>query len=178
VQPGDAATAILNVAALKSEAAVTWWLQVQYELRHRRHLGEHPFSIPEDYNIRQISELARRSPFLLLSHPFACKVFDTINLLGASTTAGRLPQPLYRARILPHNAQALLSDFGPPPASKVMEGRYNHAGHPMLYLAESEATAIAEMGIRSLAGIRRSLSSRRSSRICIKSVAFSSTRST
>nr|WP_249811954.1 RES family NAD+ phosphorylase [Bradyrhizobium sp. 2] len=40
-----------------------------------------------------------------------------------------------------------LSDFGPPPAAKVAEGRYNHAGHAMLYLADSLKTVQGEMRV-------------------------------
>lgn len=106
---------------------------------------EHPFSIPEHFNIRQIADLAQRSPFLLLSHPFAQKVFETISELGKIVVDQALSQQLYRARLLAPGYNSQISDFAPPPITKVAEGRYNHAEHAMLYLAESERTAIVEI---------------------------------
>ena len=43
--------------------------------------------------------------------------------------------PLYRARRAEKLLSPHITDFGPPPAHLVEEGRYNHAGHSMLYLA-------------------------------------------
>jgi hypothetical protein len=109
------------------------------------YIFEHKFLVDE-FHLSSIADLARTSPFLLLSHPFAAKVFDVIK--RRFVTAGTL-QPksvFYRGRMA-HDVPAnpTLTDFGPPPAARVVEGRYNHAGHAMLYLADSPATVKREM---------------------------------
>jgi RES domain-containing protein len=106
---------------------------------------EHKFRV-DDFNLRYISDLARSSPFLLLSHPFAAKVFELIKRRGETAEALPAKSTWYRGRMardVPESAT--LSHFGPPPAAKVYEGRYNHAGHPMLYLASSHDTVKGEM---------------------------------
>ncbi len=109
------------------------------------HVYEHPFTIPENYRLADISRIASKFPFLLLSNPFAKDVFDAICRLRVSTVSQLLPKVLYRARMLPTDCTPDISAFGPPPSSKVSEGRFNHAGHSMLYLADSSTTAAAEI---------------------------------
>jgi hypothetical protein len=108
---------------------------------------EHPFDVPPAFwaDVGEIAALARRSPFLLLTHPFARKVFDTITTLGAAASPQLVDGSYFRARRAEGIPAPRLSDFGPPPARFVEEGRYNHAGHSMLYLAAAEGTALAEV---------------------------------
>lgn len=51
---------------------------------------------------------------------------------------------LHRARVEKKRIEKL-SELGAPPASEVSGARANQSGHPLLYLAESSATAIAEV---------------------------------
>lgn len=109
------------------------------------YIFEHSFKVDE-FNLNSIAELAQTAPFLLLSHPFAAKVFEVIKRRLA--TAEMLPAKSiwYRGRMsrdVPPSPT--LADFGPPPAPKVAEGRYNHAGHSMRYLADSPNTVKGEM---------------------------------
>ncbi|OPY96405.1 hypothetical protein A5906_03865 [Bradyrhizobium sacchari] len=109
------------------------------------YIFEHPFKVNE-FHLNSIADLAHTSPFLLLSHPFAAKVFEVIT--RKAVIAETLPSKSiwYRGRMardLP--ASSTLTDFGPPPAARVAEGRYNHAGHSMLYLADSPTTVRGEM---------------------------------
>ncbi|MCL8384303.1 RES family NAD+ phosphorylase [Xanthobacter aminoxidans] len=109
------------------------------------YIFEHKFLV-YDFNLGSISDLARTSPFLLLSHPFAAKVFEVIK--RKVDTAETLPGKAiwYRGRMARDVPDpATLAHFAPPPAAKVYEGRYNHAGHPMLYLAGSVDTVKGEM---------------------------------
>jgi hypothetical protein len=106
---------------------------------------EHSFGIPEAFELSEISHIARRYPFLLLSHPFAREVFDGIASFGNTAVQTALPRPLYRARRASGIPSPTIKDFGPPPHKYVAEGRYNHAGHPMLYLADTEETARREV---------------------------------
>lgn len=111
------------------------------------YIFEHSFKVNE-FHLNSIAELAHNSPFLLLSHPFAAKVFAAIK--RKSATADMLPSGAiwYRGRIARDvPVTPTLADFGPPPAARVAEGRYNHAGHPMLYLANSPETVQKEMRV-------------------------------
>ncbi|WP_143275304.1 RES family NAD+ phosphorylase [Bradyrhizobium canariense] len=109
------------------------------------YIFEHPFKIRE-FHLNSIAELARTSPFLLLSHPFAAKVFEVIRRKAAIAEALPAQSIWYRGRMARDvPVSPTLTHFGPPPAAKVAEGRYNHAGHSMLYLADSPKTVQREM---------------------------------
>lgn len=113
---------------------------------------EHTFNNSDEVE-RQIAEtavLAAHTPFLLLENEFARKVRDRISQLRPVSNKV-MDRPLYRAR----DALGLarlgqdpkdLQTFSPPPGRLVTEGRFNHAGHPMLYAATSQKTALAEVG--------------------------------
>lgn len=101
--------------------------------------------------IERVSLIVRRTPFLVLEDPFAQSVLAEIKRLGTTVAAQPLPCLLYRARgkvqIGPRpTEQVPIEEFGAPPAECVAEGRFNHAGMPMLYLADSMATTVAEIG--------------------------------
>jgi hypothetical protein len=108
---------------------------------------EHPFDVPREFSnaLNEIASLASHSPFLLLTHPLAREAFDTIVALGLDARAEPIKRPQFRARRADSLPSPMLSDFGAPPAHVVAEGRYNHAGHPMIYLADAEKTAFAEI---------------------------------
>lgn len=108
---------------------------------------EHSF-VAEDFDLKSIADLSRTAPFLLLSHPFAAQVFEVIR--RKFDTAETLPKNSvwYRGRMARDvPASPTIADFGPPPVTKVTEGRYNHAGHAMLYLADSPKTVQGEMRV-------------------------------
>jgi RES domain-containing protein len=65
--------------------------------------------------------------------------------MGIAAAGMPVVRPLYRARRAKDLPTPWIMDFAPPPREKVSEGRYNHGGHSMLYLAELEATALAEI---------------------------------
>jgi hypothetical protein len=109
------------------------------------YMFEHAFKVDE-FHLNSIAKLARTAPFLLLSHPFATKVFEVIKRKIESAETLPKKSVWYRGRMardLP--ASSTISDFGPPPAAKVIEGRYNHAGHAMVYLADLPKTVQGEM---------------------------------
>jgi hypothetical protein len=109
------------------------------------YIFEHPFKVNE-FHLNSIAKLARTSPFLLLSDPFAARAFEVIK--RKASIAKMLPAKSiwYRGRMARDvPVSPTLTDFGPPPAAKVAEGRYNHAGHSMLYLADSTKTVKGEM---------------------------------
>lgn len=114
-------------------------------------IHEHTAADELEPEIERLGALARRTPFLLLDDPFGRRVLDNIKRLGEEAAAQPLPLPLYRARakaqIEPDSTGLLTAkEFGAPPEEFVGEGRFNHAGLPMLYLADTVATTIAEIG--------------------------------
>lgn len=118
-------------------------------------------------DIGRIDAIARRTPFLILDDVFSRKLLDQIRKLGASAIAQPLPHELFRARGrrafgTSNPAHLPLTSFAAPPAEVVTEGRFNHAGLPMLYLADSAETALAEIGSRG-------------EEICIASITFGAT---
>jgi hypothetical protein len=102
--------------------------------------------------IEELLAVGTRTPFLMLEHPFALDVLRNIRQRAELAPAVRLKGLVFRARSLQSVTElsqkpGSILTYGVPPASKVGEGRFNHAGHPMLYLASSQETAAAELGI-------------------------------
>lgn len=106
-----------------------------------------PFDAPAsfDSDVREISDLAKRAPFLLLTHPLCKKVFELLKRTSDGALAQVVSDRLYRARILNTSVFENLACFDFPPANVVSEGRYNHAGRPVLYLASSFKVCLAEL---------------------------------
>lgn len=116
-------------------------------------IHEHSAADRLDQEIERVRNVVQRTPFLVLEDPFAQRVLAEIKRLGAKVAGEPLRGPLYRARdkaqIGPGPANLVpIREFGVPPAEKVTEGRFNHAWLPMLYLADSVATSIAEIGMQ------------------------------
>jgi RES domain-containing protein len=113
---------------------------------------EHPFSLPDDFDdiLDEISEIAKKFPFLLLTHPFTKNVYDTIGRTKETVTVSHIKETFYRGRDTTKGKLSLLNDFSYPPQEIVTEGRYNHSGHSMLYLADSKETVWAEIGSPSI----------------------------
>ncbi|MGR4866616.1 RES family NAD+ phosphorylase [Caulobacter sp. LARHSG274] len=116
-------------------------------------LYEHRFSDVEaiERDIDTLLAIARRTPFLILTHPFAVQVLEEVKRQAQAAVAAPIDRPLYRARFAEDVARLgqdpdALETFGPAPARYVGEGRFNHAGAPMVYLADAAETAAAEMG--------------------------------
>lgn len=115
---------------------------------------EHRFSDAEEIEtaVDELITLGDTTPFLILEHEFAKRVLSEIRL--AAGTASRFPpkSSLFRARVASdvlrlNQAPDVLATFAPPPAQYVGEGRFNHAGTPMLYLASEPGVAAAEIGM-------------------------------
>lgn len=106
-----------------------------------------PFDAPPsfDSDVKEIGALAKHTPFLLLSHSLSLKVFDLVKRVSNYASAQSLSDRLYRARTVNVSVAEDLACFDFPPADVVSEGRYNHAGRPVLYLASSFKTCVAEL---------------------------------
>lgn len=122
---------------------------------------ELPFNVLPDFEamVVEIGEIARLTPFLLLKHEFCQEVFLLIKELGNITPLVTYDSSLFRARTKKDNPFKRLSDFDFPPKYCVKEGRYNHAGNSVLYLASDIATCKAEMNNEECLAIEFVLSS-------------------
>ena len=117
----------------------------------------YPYNFPFDWDItfeediEEIEDMAKNTPFLLLSHPLAKRTFDTILQMSKQKHVTKIRQTYFRARVYEENDgngnRKIYneSDFTPPPKEKVREGRYNHAGHPVLYLGDTPDTCFSEL---------------------------------
>ena len=96
--------------------------------------------------ILEIADLAKQAPFLLLTHDFSKKVYEMVCALGSTLQPMFFSQPLYRARLEGPTVTESLDCFNMPPRDIVQEGRYNHAGSPVLYLSSDPNTCYEEKG--------------------------------
>ena len=115
-------------------------------LEHNIWVFNPDFDIPKDFvtKMEELASLSTKTPFLALRHPLARQVLREVRKLAANIPDGVMNQDLFRAR--PIGTQREASKFLAPPAAKCHEGRYNHAGRPVLYLASSAELAHAEIG--------------------------------
>jgi hypothetical protein len=106
-----------------------------------------PFDVPDQFeeNIADISTIANETPFLLLKNEFARNVLTTLEELSQSTKAKNMPLSLFRARGLASMKEISVDQFDFANPEFVGEGRYNHAGHPALYVANSKETCFHEL---------------------------------
>ncbi|WAP70064.1 RES family NAD+ phosphorylase [Jiella pelagia] len=114
---------------------------------------EHLFSDIEtiEQEIDELLTIGNDTPFLLLEHPFAQRVLATIRSAVESASTLAPGVSMFRARL----ASSIISSgqdpnsiaaYAPPPSRLVGEGRFNHAGTPMFYLASTREVAGAEIG--------------------------------
>jgi len=98
---------------------------------------ELPFHFEEfEHDLKRLADLASIAPFLVLTDEFAQRIKHEIFRLCSLTQPELLAGEFFRGRGVDARS-ASLAQFGAPPASKTREGRYNHAGRPALYLADS-----------------------------------------
>ncbi|MEQ8743957.1 RES family NAD+ phosphorylase [Parasphingorhabdus sp.] len=121
---------------------------------HNIWIYEHKFSDAEEIEtaINELLIIGNTTPFLLLNHEFAQQVFKEISEAAASPRRLKADRSLFRARVAVDVANLnqtinAIATYAPPPAQFVGEGRFNHAGTPMLYLASAPEVAAAEIGI-------------------------------
>ena len=112
---------------------------------------EHEAADKFESDIERLGKVSQNTPFLILDDPFARRVFDEIRTKATTVPRITLPGELFRARAVKQKSACEkdslgIEFFGPPPADLVVEGRFNHAGLPMLYLAENVETVLSELG--------------------------------
>ena len=122
-----------------------------------RHIKDNfwTYDIPvdiEDFNefepqIRDLSNLSKRAPFMVLMTPFAQKVLRTIKKISKITKGQLIEYPVYKCRKLDKRKKIFnVKDSGAVPDSSVPEGRFNHAGYGFLYLGTTEELCFKEVG--------------------------------
>lgn len=113
------------------------WIFCPYELK---------FEVPSRFEIdaEEIAALANRTPFLLLSHPFAKSVYNEIHRISKNVPLSVLPSPMFRSRKAKSTHVFTNSDFMAPNPNVIPEGRYNHAGQQVYYLGEDPLTCFYE----------------------------------
>lgn len=95
--------------------------------------------------IEEITSLSQRTPFLLLKNEFASQIHDVLYDLSAEAKLIKIEKPLYRARISTQIDKLCYSKFKVAPKDVIGEGRYNHAGEQVLYLASDMKTCYNEV---------------------------------
>lgn len=108
-----------------------------------------PRHIPPEYLelFDEVGALAAETPFLVLEHRFAQSVLAEIRAAGAACSSRQLtPDVWYRGRVAARLCAREARQFGPPEAAETREGRYNHAGKPVLYLGSDPVTCKLELG--------------------------------
>jgi hypothetical protein len=105
-----------------------------------------PFTPPHDFEktLLEITELVIQTPYLVLTHPMAIKTYEGIDNLSKATTSTQVKTSLFRGRRKGIDITKV-EEFGPPPVYKAKEGRYNHIGKPVIYLASNKPTCFNEM---------------------------------
>jgi hypothetical protein len=106
-----------------------------------------PFDVPENFeeNTLEIARIASTRPFLILTNPFAKTVLNTIEREALDCHVVQLQHPYYRGRSASSVPTPQIGDFDRPPNHLTLEGRYNHAGLPCLYLTSDADTCSLEM---------------------------------
>jgi len=96
--------------------------------------------------IEEITTLSQRTPFLLLKNEFASKIYDVLHYLSENVQSIKIDKPLYRARVSTQISNLNYEQFKVAPKEVIGEGRYNHAGEQVLYLASDMQTCYNELG--------------------------------
>lgn len=117
------------------------------DLKHNIWAYELPFNVIDSFELKieEIKEVARKTPFLLLNNSFAKDVMDALVKLSEQTKPIKLETSLFRARVASQIYELAPSEFDFTPAKYVPEGRYNHAGSPVLYLGSDQETCYQEI---------------------------------
>ena len=109
-----------------------------------------PYHLPVDISheqknmMEEVGKIAENTPFLVLKHDFANKVLESICEIFMTTLFLPTGQIFVRGREF-SKLKYSNSDFFEPPRSVTKNGRYNHAGGPVLYLADSSLTCFKEI---------------------------------
>lgn len=98
-----------------------------------------------ELNIETITSLSSQTPFLLLTNSFAQSTLKLLHDLSKTVKPTILNEYFYRARTSTQIQHLNKSEFTVAPKEVIQEGRYNHAGEQVLYLASDLETAFYEV---------------------------------
>jgi len=121
--------------------ASLWANMWVYDLPFAHEVDTYDFEL----EIENISELSKQTPFLLLKNNFALKIHDLLHSIADETPIIKTGQPLYRARPANQIEKLDYKEFTVAPKKFIQEGRYNHAGGQVFYLASDIETCFNEV---------------------------------
>lgn len=106
------------------------------------------FEPPEGFDdiLYELAELANTTPFMLLNNDYAIQVYQEIKEISKATKKIYLNKKFYRGKPIEIGKIFNHSDFTAPSKNKTKEGRYNHYGCPVFYLASHYETCYYELG--------------------------------
>lgn len=106
-----------------------------------------PFDVEEDFKqkINEVLNMAKSKPFLLLDHEFCRRLLIAIRNLALKIVPKKFEHSLFRGQRCNDRPLEKIGDFDFPPKEIVQEGRYNHAGNPVLYIGSDVETCHAEL---------------------------------
>lgn len=107
---------------------------------------ELPISTAIANGIKEVADTFKKTPFLMLNCSFAKDVYECIKQMGHNNIPILITNKFYRGRAKKDCSKKFTySDFAAPPPEIVQEGRFNHAGQPTLYLADTIRTTFKEL---------------------------------
>lgn len=97
-----------------------------------------------EVDFESLKDDIRETPFIVLKNPIADRTFNFIEKQFLKREKTKLDFPLFRGRVINHTGIEK-KDFLPPPKEYTNEGRYNHLGIPVIYVANKEITCFNEL---------------------------------
>jgi hypothetical protein len=105
------------------------------------------FSVPTGFeeDLVELARIASSTPFLVLENPFARHIRDEVRGFASTLDRNMPVGSVFRGRCWDQMKAPLSADFLPPPPDATREGRYNHAGKPVLYTSSDPETCFEEL---------------------------------
>lgn len=117
-----------------------------------------PYELPhgaEDYinEMEEIAVLSKKAPFMILTHPFANKIFTFLKKIFEKTSEVIIDTPVYRCRNIEKEIPYCIEESGAVPDNSAKEGRFNHSGYGFLYVATTKKVAFLEIATNQEASV-------------------------
>lgn len=110
-----------------------------------------PYNIPSGIenhikDIEEIAELSKKAPFMIMEHPFSRKILEFLKNIFEDSYDILIAEDVYRCRILKDQKKTYnIKESGVIPDYLAKEGRFNHAGYGLLYIATTKQLAFKEV---------------------------------
>ncbi|GAB4022661.1 hypothetical protein GCM10028808_70810 [Spirosoma migulaei] len=105
-----------------------------------------PFDPPSDFeeNLKKLKDHIESFPFLVLENDLARDTFTELEKLSTKIKPKEVNGVFYRGRTI-NGRVPIKEDFLAPPKSVTKDGRYNHTGIPIIYIATTPETVYYEL---------------------------------